>query len=184
MPRVPRIEYEKAWYHVMCRRDRREDIFLEDEDRECFWKPDGAPGARSEEMEKGFARMHGLNSPPPRTKNALSIFLLLLLVAGAGAFWTVRNQTIDTELRRKRNADAYAIRNSLVLFMHEHNGVLPSTLTELRFERSDIDPSPFSLFDPEIRKGQLGKGVIAEAEPGGNGKHRIVVYADGTVRYE
>lgn len=36
MPRAPRIEYEGAWYHVMCRGDRREDIFHGDEDRMMF----------------------------------------------------------------------------------------------------------------------------------------------------
>lgn len=33
MPRSPRIEYEGALYHVMCRGDRREAIFADDDDR-------------------------------------------------------------------------------------------------------------------------------------------------------
>ena len=36
MARPLRIEYEGAIYHVMNRGDRREDIFLDDEDRERF----------------------------------------------------------------------------------------------------------------------------------------------------
>lgn len=36
MPRQVRIEYEGATYHVMCRGDRREDIFEDDQDREMF----------------------------------------------------------------------------------------------------------------------------------------------------
>ena len=36
MPRAPRIEYEGALYHVMCRGDRREAIFRGDQDREMF----------------------------------------------------------------------------------------------------------------------------------------------------
>ena len=112
------------------------------------------------------------------------IFLLLLLVAGGGIFLVLRNHAMDAELRRKRDADAYAIRDMLVIYMQQHNGVLPSSINDLRFERSDVDPSPFSLVDPETRKGQLGKGVIAEALQGGNGKHRIVIYADVTVRWE
>ena len=91
---------------------------------------------------------------------------------------------MDAELRRKRDADAYAIRNALVLYMQQHNGALPSSLTELRFERSDVDPSPFSLVDHGTRKGQPGQVAIAEAEQGGNGKHRIVIYSDGAVRWE
>jgi putative transposase len=36
MPRQPRIEYPRAYYHVMCRGDRREAIFHGDADRKCF----------------------------------------------------------------------------------------------------------------------------------------------------
>ena len=36
MPRQVRIEYPGAIYHVMCRGDRREAIFEDDKDRECF----------------------------------------------------------------------------------------------------------------------------------------------------
>ena len=36
MARQVRIEYEGATYHVMCRGDRRETIFGDDEDREQF----------------------------------------------------------------------------------------------------------------------------------------------------
>ncbi len=36
MPRSPRIEYEGAVYHVMCRGDRREAIFADDNDRQMF----------------------------------------------------------------------------------------------------------------------------------------------------
>ena len=36
MPRSLRIEYPGACYHVMCRGDRREPIFLSDADRELF----------------------------------------------------------------------------------------------------------------------------------------------------
>jgi len=33
MPRAPRIQYEGAIYHVMSRGDRREAIYLDDQDR-------------------------------------------------------------------------------------------------------------------------------------------------------
>jgi hypothetical protein len=36
MPRPLRIEYEGVLYHVMHRGDRREAIYLDDEDRERF----------------------------------------------------------------------------------------------------------------------------------------------------
>lgn len=47
MPRKPRIEYAGAAYHVMCRGDRREKIFFEDEDRRLFLKTLGQVCERS-----------------------------------------------------------------------------------------------------------------------------------------
>jgi putative transposase len=38
MPRKLRVEYPGAMYHVMSRGDRREDIFLNDVDRQDFIK--------------------------------------------------------------------------------------------------------------------------------------------------
>ena len=38
MPRKLRVEYPDAIYHVMSRGDRREDIFLDDVDRQDFIK--------------------------------------------------------------------------------------------------------------------------------------------------
>jgi putative transposase len=36
MARMPRIELDGALYHLLCRGDRREAIFLDDRDREMF----------------------------------------------------------------------------------------------------------------------------------------------------
>jgi REP-associated tyrosine transposase len=36
MPRQVRIEYEGSTYHVMCRGDRRERIYEDDNDRQMF----------------------------------------------------------------------------------------------------------------------------------------------------
>ena len=38
MPRQPRIEFPGAIYHIMSRGDRREDIYLDDIDRQEFLK--------------------------------------------------------------------------------------------------------------------------------------------------
>lgn len=47
MPRPPRIEYEGALYHVMCRGDRREAIFKDDKDRGMFLETLGETCGRS-----------------------------------------------------------------------------------------------------------------------------------------
>jgi hypothetical protein len=117
-------------------------------------------------------------------RNSFLIFLLLLAVTGATFFINIRNQAANAEERRKRDADAYAIRNALVLYMKQNNGALPSSLIELKFERKGVDPSPFRLFDSGTRKSKFGPSVIAEAQQGGNGKYQIIIYADGTIRWE
>jgi len=38
MPRKLRVQHEGAMYHVISRGDRREDIFLDDVDRQDFLK--------------------------------------------------------------------------------------------------------------------------------------------------
>ena len=47
MPRQVRIEYEGACYHVMCRGDRREAIFQDEQDRERFLRTLGEAAERS-----------------------------------------------------------------------------------------------------------------------------------------
>ena len=46
MPRKLRIEYPGATYHVMNRGNHREDIFLDDEDRQRFWPLWARPAKR------------------------------------------------------------------------------------------------------------------------------------------
>ncbi len=47
MSRPPRIEYEGALYHVMCRGDRQEAIFKDDKDRRMFLETLGETCGRS-----------------------------------------------------------------------------------------------------------------------------------------
>ena len=50
MPRRWRVEYPGAMYHVMSRGDRREDIFLDDVDRQDFIKTLAGAGQKTERM--------------------------------------------------------------------------------------------------------------------------------------
>ena len=47
MPRMPRIEYAGALYHIMNRGDRREPIFLDDTDRQIFLRTLGETCAKT-----------------------------------------------------------------------------------------------------------------------------------------
>jgi REP element-mobilizing transposase RayT len=48
MPRKLRVEYEGAIYHVINRGDRREPIFVDDEDRELFLETLGQACAKTD----------------------------------------------------------------------------------------------------------------------------------------
>lgn len=41
MARPLRLEFSGALYHVTSRGDRQEDIYLDDEDRDCWLEPRG-----------------------------------------------------------------------------------------------------------------------------------------------
>ena len=56
MPRKLRVEYEGAIYHLMNRGDRREPIFVDDEDRKMFLKTLGEALGRG---VKGVRRTEG-----------------------------------------------------------------------------------------------------------------------------
>ena len=57
MPRKLRVEYEGAIYHVMNRGDRREAIFLSDEDRELFLQTLGQACAKTDWQVHAYCLM-------------------------------------------------------------------------------------------------------------------------------
>ncbi len=57
MARAVRIQYAGAFYHVMCRGDRREAIFLGDEDRELFLETLAEMGARGGALLHSYVLM-------------------------------------------------------------------------------------------------------------------------------
>lgn len=57
MPRKPRVEYEGAVYHVMCRGDHKEPIFDTDRDRNCFLDTLGEVCERAGFVVHGYVLM-------------------------------------------------------------------------------------------------------------------------------
>ncbi len=55
MARRPRVEYPDAFYHVIARGNKREDIFLEDGDRKKFLE-------KLEEYKKRYISYKTINS--------------------------------------------------------------------------------------------------------------------------
>jgi len=71
MARQPCIEFAGAFYHVMCRGDRREPIFEDDEDRrtflrsltECCEKRGWRPSESRSRRHGGPSRRQAVNDP-------------------------------------------------------------------------------------------------------------------------
>ena len=57
MPRKLRVEYEGAIYHVMNRGDRREAIFLDEEDRQSFLQTLGEGCAKTDWQVHAYCLM-------------------------------------------------------------------------------------------------------------------------------
>lgn len=114
---------------------------------------------------------------------AVRVFLAGVVFAVGCGFVALHCQSVKTAERRKRDADALAIRDGIVIFAREHENSLPSSLSELTLRDPGVDPSPFRLLRPghKIRNGETD--VVAQAEQAGNGKHTISIYADGSIRW-
>ena len=74
MPRKLRVEYEGAIYHVMNRGDRRESIFLGDEDRTLFLETLGEVCGKTGWQVHALCLMNNhfhlvLETPRPNARN-------------------------------------------------------------------------------------------------------------------
>ena len=79
MARGIRIEYPGALYHVMCRGDRRERIFLEDSDQELFLRTWGEASARTGFVSHAYVLMGNhyhflLETPQPNLVAGMAWF--------------------------------------------------------------------------------------------------------------
>ena len=79
MPRQVRIEYPGAKYHVMCRGDRREAIFEDDKDRECFIETLGQAAKRAGWLVHAYVLMGNhyhllLETPEPNLVRGMTWF--------------------------------------------------------------------------------------------------------------
>ena len=111
----------------------------------------------------------------------VTLFVLLSVVTGFAMF--LRHQTAMAELRRKHYGLAHVVSLDLMQYKEDHNGQLPRSLDELPISKQ-TDLSQFELRDPQVRKGETGNGVMAEAEGLRDRDCHIVIYEDGVVRWE
>ena len=115
---------------------------------------------------------------------AAVVFLIVCVAAPVGFYLYLDKMTTDTKLRRKRDADAFAVRTVVLTYMDQHGGARPPSLFNLGLEGENVDPTPFRVLPPGSRVGKLGQEVLVEAKQGGNGTHKIYICADGTVTWE
>jgi len=117
-------------------------------------------------------------------KHPIVILAALVLVAGACICGMLKIKAAEAEIRRKRNSDAFAIRDALLVYQTDHQGELPPSLADLGLSQSGVDVVPFKLLTLGVRHGKLDKDVLVEAEDAGKTKATIRIYRDGEVRWE
>lgn len=99
---------------------------------------------------------------------SLSICLLCAALAVFGVLYFLHLASANIEMRRNRLSNAAAIRNALFDYKLEHARAWPSSLTDLKFDRTNVDLSPFRLLPAGSRVGEKDEDVIVEAPGGGD----------------
>lgn len=117
---------------------------------------------------------------------AVSLFICLLCAAIGvfGVFYFLHLASADIEVGRNRLHDAATIRNALFDYKLEHAGAWPSSLADLKFDRTNVNLSPFRLLPAGSRVGEKDQDVIVEAPGGGNSGYTLYIYAGGEVSCE
>ena len=110
MPRKVRIEFEGALYHIMCRGDRREEIFRDEQDRELFLSTLGQACERCGFVVHSYVLMRN------------HYHLLLETPAGnlvAGMKWFQGTYTVRFNARHRLDGHLFAGRYKAVLVERE-----------------------------------------------------------------
>ena len=134
MPRKLRMEYEGAIYHVMNRGDRREPIFADDQDRECFIATLGAACAKTD------WQIHALCLMPNH-------FHLVLETPGgnlvAGMRWLLGTYTARFNRRHKLFGHLFSGRYKSLIVDGSGNGYLRTVCRGIENGKLDICGQPF-----------------------------------------
>ena len=130
MPRKVRIEFEGALYHIMCRGDRREEIFRDEQDRELFLSTLGQACERCGFVVHSYVLMRN------------HYHLLLETPAGnlvAGMKWFQGTYTVRFNARHRLAGHLFAGRYKAVLVEREepsYGRVLSDTSISTRHGRA------------------------------------------------
>ena len=115
MPRAMRVEYPGAIYHVMDRGDRREDIFVDDVDRQDFLKTLAEAGQKTGWQIHAYCLMRNHFHLVLETPNANLV---------AGMRWFLSAYTIRLNHRQKLFGHVFSGRYKALLVEGSGNGYL------------------------------------------------------------
>jgi putative transposase len=115
MPRAMRVEYPGAIYHVMDRGDRREDIFVDDVDRQDFLKTLAEAGQKTGWQVHAYCLMRNHFHLVLETPNANLV---------AGMRWFLSAYTIRLNHRQKLFGHVFSGRYKALLVEGSGNGYL------------------------------------------------------------
>ena len=115
MPRKLRVQYPGAMYHVMCRGDRREDVFLDDVDRQDFLKTLAEACQKTEWQVHAYCLMRNHYHLVLETPNGNLV---------AGMAWLQSTYTIRLNHRHKLFGHVFSGRYKAQLVEGSGNGYL------------------------------------------------------------
>lgn len=162
MPRKPRIEYVGAFYHVMCRGDRRETVFRDNRDNEMFLETLGEACGRCGWLVHAYVLMRNhyhmlLETPEPN------------LVAGMqwlqGAYTTrynVRRRECGHLFQGRYKALPVSGQGEYFTLVASYIHLNPARIKGYNFMRSSLEEYRWSSYPAYVQRAQKPEWLCLE----------------------
>ena len=155
MPRMLRVEYPGAIYHLMSRGDRREDIFYDEVDRHDFLKTLAEAGGKADFQVHAYCLMPNHFHLVTETPNGNLV---------AGMQWLLSSYTLRLNHRRKLTGHVFSGRYKAILVDGSVVDYLKTVCDPL-----GLDPSGLGAAQ-ERGRGENGTGRLGNSR----GAHRVL----------